>query len=370
MKLTVLLGTRPEAIKLAPVIREARAAGVSTQVVFTGQHEHLVRPLTEFFDFPIDVDLAVARPNQSLPQFSAETLHQLERHADRLLPSDWMIVQGDTTSAWIGAYWAALHRGRGVKIAHVEAGLRTYDLSAPFPEEMNRQLIGRIASVHFAPTAIAAENLRREGVAEKTIFNVGNPAIDSLLWTRERLTDPAVVAKWGLPADVREFARAGDLVLVTAHRRESFGEGFADICRGLLDIANSAQNVRIIYPVHPNPNVKEIVTQKLGGHARIRLIEPLPYVAFVELMDLAKVLLTDSGGIQEEGPTLRKPIVVMREQTERPEGVQAGFAVLVGTDPARIRAETEKALTQGCRVNAPNPYGDGNSAQKILRALR
>ena len=365
MNLKVILGTRPEVIKLAPVIREARARGHLVEVLTTGQHGHLVTPLLNFFALSADVDLQVMRPDQGLPGLSARVLERLEERAG---PADCVLVQGDTTSAAMGAYWAFCRR---IPVAHVEAGLRTRDLASPFPEEGNRQLIGRLASLHFAPTLQSATALHEERIDSARVRTVGNTAIDALLFALERISTGDVPGDQRLSPEVERFCeRAGDeLVLVTAHRRESYGEGFAGICEGIRKVVDARRAAHVIYPVHPNPNVRQVAYPMLGDHPRVLLCEPQPYGAFVALMGRARVLLTDSGGIQEEAPSLRKPIVVLRKCTERPEGVAAGFAKLVGTDPDLIAREALRALDDPSVPDAPNPYGDGRASMEIVRAL-
>jgi len=274
------------------------------------------------------------------------------------------LVQGDTTTTFCGAL-AAFYAGAAV--GHVEAGLRTGDRRAPFPEEMNRVLASKLATLHFAPTQAAAENLRAEGIDARRIFVTGNTGIDALLDVRDRL-EKGTLHAGGLPAlDPRK-----KLVLVTAHRRESFGPGFEGICEALLRLA-ARGDVELVYPVHPNPHVRDAARSKLAGVAGIQLVEPLAYVSFVELMRRSHILLTDSGGIQEEGPSLGKPVLVMREKTERPEAVEAGTAVLVGTDPARIVRETARLLDDATeyarRAKILNPYGDGRASARIYDAV-
>ncbi|OFZ81476.1 MAG: UDP-N-acetylglucosamine 2-epimerase [Bdellovibrionales bacterium RIFOXYD1_FULL_53_11] len=375
MVLSVVLGTRPEVIKLAPVILEARRRGHQVRVVLTGQHRHMAMPMLGFFGIEPDVDLDVMQPDQTLTGLSARVLEKMDAMKDRV-SGDVIAVQGDTTSAFVASYWGCCNR---IPVAHVEAGLRTYDLASPFPEEANRQLIGRLARWHFAPTRGAGRALIKENVPKDRIHVVGNTGIDALKIVLARLKDAACMRS--LPPEERldpaimDFVGGHRLVLVTAHRRESFGKGFEGICKGLRDIADArdgsggGREVRIVYPVHPNPNVRSIVESQLAGHPRIMLVVPMQYVAFVALMDRADVLLTDSGGIQEEGPTLKKPVLVMREKTERPEGVKAGYVKLVGTDPGKILRETLLALRHGCRGRGPNPYGDGRAAARIMRKV-
>lgn len=364
MKITVVLGTRPELIKFAPIIHECQKRGHSVHVVSTGQHREMLNPLFKFFDFSSDTNLDVMVPNQKLTTLSSKVLSALDTHQSRIEDADFLLVQGDTTSACIAAYWGFC---RGIPVAHVEGGLRTYDLKAPFPEEANRQIISRISSCHFAPTQAAAVSLKREKVFGK-VHVVGNTAIDALHYTLNRLKEGNVTSGLRMPKEIAQFVGKNPLVLVTAHRRESFGKGFQGICEGISRIADS-RDVKVVYPVHPNPNVRTPVEKSLANHPNILLTPPLPYVGFVELMKRADVLLTDSGGIQEEGPSLRKPILVMREETERPEGVKAGFSKLIGTDPKKISKETLKALKNPFSGAGKNPFGDGKSAIRITKIL-
>jgi UDP-N-acetylglucosamine 2-epimerase len=362
-KLLVIIGTRPEAIKLSPVVHAARAGGHEVTVVTTGQHREMVYPLLSYFDAQADVDLDVMTADQSLAALSEKILRGLEQNAVVLKQSDSIIVQGDTVTAMIAAYWGFCQR---IPVAHVEAGLRTYDLSAPFPEEGNRQVIARMASFHFAPTLRAAMALSREGVDQDSIFQVGNTGIDALQFVLNKIGKRSLKEIREVPALVADFVQGGKMLLVTAHRRESFGTGLNNICEGILGVLESCHDVKVIFPVHPNPRVRETVEALLSGHPRILLCQPLPYVGFIAVLKSASVILTDSGGVQEEAPTLRKPILVLRDKTERPEGVLAGFARLVGTDASLIRAATLHALDYGLEVSGPNPYGDGHSAERIV----
>ncbi len=367
LTLMIVLGTRPETIKLAPLIRTAKSRGHRVITVCTGQHRQLIDPLLKFFEITPDIDLAVMTAGQTLGSLSERILAQLNANLSGS-DVDCLIVQGDTTTAFVAGYWAFLKR---IPVAHVEAGLRTYDLDSPFPEEANRQLLSRIARFHFAPTLQSARALLDEGVGEMpgvVIKAVGNTGIDALEHVLRELRGRSLE---GCGVDARIIQHIGDqpLVWVTAHRRESFGEGFNGICEGILRLAEANKEIRIVYPVHPNPQVREPVYRLLGGHPQIYLTEPQDYISCVALMSRASVLLTDSGGIQEEGPSLRKPIVVMRETTERPEGVTAGFARLVGTDPHRICSEALSALKNGLMSEAPNPYGDGKASERIVSTL-
>lgn len=365
MKLTLVMGTRPEVIKLAPLILEAKRRKHSVTVVLTGQHRHMALPLLQFFGIEPDLDLDVMVPNQTLTSLSASVLQKLDAQQDKI-KADYLIVQGDTTSAAMAAYWGFCHR---IPVVHVEAGLRTYDLTAPFPEEANRQLIGRIADLHFAPTKASAAALKKEQIPLGKIHTVGNTAIDALHIVLQKLKSGAIPLGEKMSAEISQFVGDSKLVLVTAHRRENFGHAFEDMCRGILSIAESNPDVKIVYPVHPNPNVRQPVEKMLKQHPQILLCDPQPYVAFIDLMKRADVLLTDSGGVQEEGPTLRKPIIVMRNTTERPEGLKAGYSKLVGTDARKIKTETLKALKSGCKGRGKNPYGDGKTSARIIAIL-
>jgi UDP-N-acetylglucosamine 2-epimerase (non-hydrolysing) len=355
LKVLFVFGTRPEAIKLAPVVRCLKDdVRFEARVAVTAQHREMLDQVLQAFSIAPDYDLNVMQPGQTLAQSASRILAALEPVLDEERP-DCVIVQGDTTTTFCGAL-AAFYKT--IPVAHVEAGLRTGDMRQPFPEEMNRVLTSRLATLHFAATEGAAANLRREGVDEENIFVTGNTGIDAVLAVRDSL--PAVEA-------------AGKkVILVTAHRRESFGPGFVNICRALRRLAERG-DVEIVYPVHPNPKVREVVHAELREVANIRLIEPLEYVAFVDQMRRAHILLTDSGGVQEEGPSLAKPVLVMREKTERPEAVEAGTALLVGTDEERIVAETARLLDDpeeyARRARIHNPYGDGHASARIRDAL-
>ena len=330
----------------------------------TAQHRGLLDQTLQAFAIAPDYDLDVMRPGQTLAESTSRIVAALDPILAKEAP-DMVIVQGDTTTAFCGALCAFY---RGVPVGHVEAGLRSGDFGQPFPEEMNRVLATQLATLHFSPTEAAAQNLLREGVAPDRVLVTGNTGIDALLETLDALASGDLWA---------EGVGAGDsskkLILVTAHRRESFGEGFDGICEALVRLA-ARGDVQIVYPVHPNPEVRAVVERRLGGIAAIRLIEPLSYVPFVDLMRRAHVLLTDSGGIQEEGPSLGKPVLVLREKTERPEAVAAGAARLTGTDPARIVAETSLLLDDAAeyarRARVRHIYGDGRAATLIRDAVR
>jgi UDP-N-acetylglucosamine 2-epimerase (non-hydrolysing) len=364
-----IFGTRPEAIKLCPLLLKLRSFPelYSAKVCVTGQHRGMLDQVLTAFGVTPDYDLNVMTPGQTLFQSTARILQALEQPFAESKP-DLAVVQGDTTTTFCGAL-AAFYSG--VPVAHVEAGLRTGDLHQPFPEELNRVLTAKLARLHFAATAAAAENLRHEGISEH-VWVTGNTGIDAVLEVRDRL-ERGELAVSGSGFD-RDFQRPGErLILVTAHRRESFGEGFDRICQALSEIADR-KDVHVIYPVHPNPNVQTIVHERLGTHPNITLTEPMDYVPFVDLMRRSCLILTDSGGIQEEGPSLGKPVLVLREKTERPEAVEAGTVRLVGTGTARIVRETTGLLDcaeeyeRMSRIH--NPYGDGHASERIEAALR
>ncbi|HEY6390723.1 MAG TPA: UDP-N-acetylglucosamine 2-epimerase (non-hydrolyzing) [Bryobacteraceae bacterium] len=360
-KILLIFGTRPEAIKLCPVIRNLREhpAQFDVKVCVTAQHRDLLDQVLEAFEVKPDYDLDVMLPGQTLFESTSRILAGLEPVFQHERP-DLAIVQGDTTTTLCGAL-ASFYQN--VPVAHVEAGLRTGDVRQPFPEEMNRVLTSRLTALHFAPTENARENLNKEGVPPESIKVTGNTGIDAVLYVRGRLEQGKLQGR-----DWPELDPHKKLVVVTAHRRESFGGGFERICRGLAELANRT-DIQIVYPVHPNPNVQDPVQRLLAGHPNIRLIEPLSYVPFVDLMRRAYLLITDSGGIQEEGPSLGKPILVLREKTERPEAVTAGTVKLVGADDHRLLHEANLLLDNRelyeAMARVHNPYGDGRASARI-----
>jgi UDP-N-acetylglucosamine 2-epimerase (non-hydrolysing) len=372
-----LFGTRPEAIKLAPVIRELRAQAVlgrvTVSVCVTAQHRQMLDQVLELFEIVPNHDLKVMEDNQTPTQVAAAVLARLEPILARERPH-WVLVQGDTTTAAAGALAAFYAR---CKVAHVEAGLRTGDKWQPFPEEINRRVVTTIADAHFAPTERARDQLEREGVARDRILLTGNTVVDALLWAAARPTPAevaALVQRLGLPNDDNGDSRKESpaLVLVTAHRRENFGTPLEQICDALRLIADRfGDRVRIVYPVHLNPNVREPVHRLLGGVPNITLTPPLDYLPLVHLLKRASVVLTDSGGIQEEAPTFGVPVLVMREVTERPDGVALGLATVTGVCTEVIVAETASVLNRrGIATSVPrNPYGDGHASARIVAAL-
>ncbi len=374
LHVAVVLGTRPEAIKVAPLILALRRARprVRTTVVFSGQHAHLVKPILAFFGLTADVTLRIMRPRQSLATLTSRAVAQLSVALAELRP-DWVVVQGDTTTAMSCAL-AAFYLD--IKVAHLEAGLRTDDIRSPFPEEINRRFISQIAALHWAPTRTAALALRRENLPlpGSRLLVTGNTVIDALLLGVERLrtrpdTDPDA-------ARVRTFLAGGPrrrFVLVTGHRRESFGLPFRAICLALRDVARADRDTLFVYPVHPNPRVQEPVRALLGATANILLTEPKNYPDFLRLLDLSSVIVTDSGGVQEEAPSLGKTVLVTRERTERPEGLATGLVKLVGHDRARLASALRAALAAR-RKNpragrAAFPYGDGRAAARCVASL-
>ncbi len=367
--LLFVFGTRPEAIKLSPLIRRLQPR-YRVQVCVTAQHRRMLDQVLEAFAIRPDYDLDVMRPGQTLMQSAARILGALEPVIAASHP-DLLVVQGDTTTTFCGAL-AGFYSG--VPVAHVEAGLRTGDLRQPFPEEANRVLASRLATLHFAATQGAADNLAAEGIT-RNVWVTGNTGIDAVLDIRDRLASGELKGSGGdIDSHPVSFLQPGKrLVLVTAHRRESFGPGFERICQALAALAGRG-DVQVVYPVHPNPQVQEPVNRHLRGHAAITLLEPLEYIEFVDLMRRAYLVLTDSGGVQEEGPSLGKPILVLREKTERPEAVAAGTVKLVGTDTGRIVAAATALLDhpEECarmsRIH--NPYGDGHASERIESALQ
>lgn len=363
MKLLAVIGTRPEAVKLAPVLRTLEAEpAIETQVCVTGQHRGLLDQVLEFFSIRPDFDLDLMAPDQALNPLAARLVERLDRVFAKAAP-DRVVVQGDTSTA-LAAALAALHRS--IPVAHVEAGLRTYRAGQPFPEEFNRRAIALIADLHFAPTRAARDNLLAERL-QGEVFVTGNSGVDALDLVLGRLeTDPSLIRR--VEAALPPIPEGGRLVAVTAHRRESFGAPFEAICGALARLAERA-DVEIAFPLHPNPTLRAPAEAALGHIARVHLLPPLDLPCFVALMQRAHVILTDSGGVQEEAVTLGKPVLVLREATERPEGVEAGAALRVGTDPERILHAAEMLLAAPATAQRSQLYGDGRASARIVDAL-
>lgn len=367
IRVLTVFGTRPEAIKLAPVIKalEARPREFAVGVCVTGQHREMLDQVLEFFDITPDFDLDIMSPNQTLFEITARSIAGLRETFERFSP-DCVIVQGDASSSFFGALAGFYSR---VAIAHVEAGLRSGDLDAPFPEEGNRKMTGQIATFHFAPTDGARDHLAREGITER-VWVVGNTVIDALLEGRGLIASDGARDAGASFDFLRPESR---MVLITAHRRESFGRPFREIAEGIARLSSSFPDVDFVYPVHLNPNVRGPINETLGSTPNVHLIAPVAYPEMVWLLDRCTLVLTDSGGIQEEAPALGKPVVVMRDVTERTEGVDAGTAVLVGPDTERIVSAVTRLLTDpdhyGRMARAVNPYGDGTSSARIADIL-
>lgn len=359
-KLMCVVGTRPEAIKMAPLITRLRhEPWADCCVLSTAQHRQLLDQVLDVFDIKPDIDLNIMRPNQSLTELTSRLLIDVDAVLEKEQP-DAVIAQGDTTTVMTVALACFYRR---IPFGHVEAGLRTGDMLNPFPEEMNRVVAGRIARWHFAPTASSRNNLLREGIAEDTVAQTGNTVIDALMDVVDRCDH--------LMPPVRE---GGRLVLVTSHRRENFGEPFQEICQAIRDLVMANEDIEVLYPVHPNPNVRDTAHRMLGGLPRVTLTEPLDYLPFVAAMKRAYLILSDSGGVQEEAPALGKPVLVLRRETERPEAVDAGVVKLVGPDRNRIVEESQRLLDDPLAYKAMargvSPYGDGHAAERIIGVLR
>jgi UDP-N-acetylglucosamine 2-epimerase (non-hydrolysing) len=362
----IVMGTRPEAIKLAPVVRALRERGrMEPILVSTGQHRQMLDQALEVFGLRPDVDLGVMKPGQTLHDVTARTLDGMRRVLRDYRP-EWVVVQGDTTTAFAAALAAFYDK---LPVAHVEAGLRSGDRYSPFPEEINRRLVDQLSEILFAPTDSARELLSREGYAAEMLHVTGNTVVDALLAVRAVVRRKRTCIP-GLPA---RATRGKRLILVTAHRRESFGPGVEAICRALLRIRAAHPDVCIVYPVHLNPNVDEPVRRMLAADGGIVLLPPVSYLEFVALLDRAHFVLTDSGGVQEEAPTFGKPLLVMRDVTERPEGIAAGVARLVGTSEDRIYLEATRLLSDPAHYasmsTGNNPYGDGKASLRIAALL-
>lgn len=365
MKILLCFGTRPEAIKMAPLYHELQKNNFDIKVCVTAQHREMLDQVLDFFDIVPDYDLDLMQRNQSLNELGSRILKEM----DAILasePFNWVVVHGDTTTSSMVAL-AAFHLG--IKVGHVEAGLRTYNKQAPFPEEINRQITSRIADIHFTPTPQATQNLLQEGISRNNIVETGNTVIDALFWTlnkigEENYNHPEIEK---LKSTILSNKK---IVLVTGHRRENFGEGFRNLCEALLTISKR-DDVTIVYPVHLNPNVKDMMYERLSNKKNIHLIPPVSYPAFVWLMQQSFLIVTDSGGIQEEAPSLGKPVLVTRTVSERPEGVTAGFSILVGINQQKISTTICSFLGEFTGFgNSINPYGTGDASQKIAAYLK
>lgn len=355
-----IVGTRPEGIKMAPLIKALkREPWAHVTVLATAQHRGLLDQVLSLFDIQPDVDLNIMRANQALPELTARLITALDENFGEFSP-DVVLAQGDTTTVMTAALVAFYRR---IPFGHVEAGLRTHDLDNPFPEEMNRLVAGHLARWHFVPTERSRKNLLREGIPDSAIHVTGNTVIDALL--------EVAATDWPLDIPLDSSKR---LVLVTAHRRENFGEPFRAVCRAIRTLVDRHADIEVVYPVHPNPNISSVAHELLGGHPRICLCAPLDYAPFVEAQKRAYLILTDSGGVQEEAPALGKPVLVMRSETERPEAVDEGVVRLVGTEETRIVAEASRLLDdEGAyqeMARGVSPYGDGNASQRIVAVLR
>ncbi len=363
-KILIIFGTRPEAIKMAPLVKEFQKHPKSfdTQVCVTAQHREMLDQVLDFFQITPNYDLNLMKPGQNLYTLTADIIKNLKPVLEEFNP-DYVFVHGDTTTTMAGSI-ASFYSG--AKVCHVEAGLRTHNKWSPFPEEINRQITGRVCDFHFAPTNTSKENLLQENIDEQTILVTGNTVIDALLDSVDRVNqDPSILIK-----ELSQTLGSKEMILVTGHRRENHGEGFIRICEALKAIALADTNRLIVYPVHLNPKVQEPAKRLLSEVKNVILINPLPYQDFIWMMNRAKIIITDSGGVQEEAPSLGKPVLVMRNTTERPEAVEAGTVILVGTDKDLITKEALDLLNNTHRFNEMsklhNPYGDGKACERIV----
>ncbi len=367
----IIFGTRPEAIKMAPLVKEFQKNSDSfeTRVCITAQHREMLDQVLEFFEIQPDYDLDLMKPNQNLYSLTSDIITSLKVILEDFQP-DYVYVHGDTTTTMASSI-ASFYSG--AKVCHVEAGLRTFNMQSPFPEEMNRCVTGMISNYHFSPTETSKENLLKENKAEKSILITGNTVIDALFFSVEKIKSVGFmddeVKKLGETIDLEK-----KLVLVTGHRRENHGQGFLNICKALRAIAEQNPDIQIVYPVHLNPNVQKPVYELLSGIPNVKLIDPLSYPAFVWLMEKSYLIITDSGGVQEEAPGLGKPVLVMRDTTERPEAVEAGTVLLVGTNSHKIIQETTSLLKNedvyNKMSNLHNPYGDGKACKRIVDFIK
>lgn len=369
IRVMTILGTRPEAIKLAPVVLACLDdSRIEHRLCATGQHREMLDQVLQVFGMEPDIDLGLMRPGQDLTSLTADCLLGV-REAIRDFKPDWVVVQGDTTTAFAGGLAAFYER---IPVAHVEAGLRTGNLQSPWPEELNRRMLGNLATLHCAPTSWAADNLRREGTQNEQILVTGNTVIDALQWVSAR-TEADQALETLLSTDADQILHSGRrIVLVTGHRRENLDGGLAGMCKALRQLA-ARGDVSIVFPVHLNPHVQQVVRELLGEVDNVYLTRPMDYLAFVALLRRSYFVVTDSGGLQEEAPGLGKPVLVTRDTTERPEAIEAGTARLVGRDPAQLLAEAQRLLDEpaayAAMATAHNPFGDGHAAGRIVSAL-
>ena len=361
MRIVTIVGTRPEAVKLAPVIHQLSKCGeaIDSIVCSTGQHREMLAQMFELFQIKPDIQLNIMRADQSPSYIAARVLEELDNVFEKLRP-DWVLVQGDTTTVMAAAIAANYRR---LRVAHIEAGLRTYDRANPFPEEMNRVITDHVSDLHFAPTVKAKANLLREGISEDSICVTGNTVIDALM----------MVINSPVPDGFDMFDGPKKIIFVTAHRRENHGQPLINICNGLIELAENRDDIHIVYAVHQNPNVKTVVHDFLGSHKKITLLPPLGYLPMVHVMKRSTIILTDSGGIQEEASYLGKPVLVLRKTTERSEAIEAGTARLVGVDSKNIVCEVKKLLDDEFAyeqmAKAINPFGDGRASERIVARL-
>lgn len=370
MKVLTVFGTRPEAIKMAPLVHAlSQDTEIESRLCVTAQHREMLDQVLHLFDLRPDYDLNIMRPEQGLTEITCRILQGLKTVFEQFRP-DIVLVHGDTTTTMAASLAAFYHR---IPVGHVEAGLRTGDLYSPWPEEANRKLTGHLAALHFTPTENSRQNLLRENLRDEQIFVTGNTVIDALFWVRDRILNDDRLRE-SLNARYPFLSTAKKMILVTGHRRESFGGGFERICHALAEVARLHPDTQIVYPVHLNPNVSEPVNRILRDIANINLIEPQEYLPFVWLMHRSWLILTDSGGIQEEAPSLGKPVLVMRDTTERPEAVDAGTVQLVGTNTEKIVSAVTRLLTDDgayqSMSRAHNPYGDGHACERIVQLLK
>ncbi|WP_300375459.1 non-hydrolyzing UDP-N-acetylglucosamine 2-epimerase [Henriciella sp.] len=359
MKILSIVGTRPEAVKMAPILRELdRQSWCQSELLLTGQHRDLVDSALKQFGVRPDYDLNLMMPGQSLGSLTGRAFVALEEKIKEIGP-DLILSQGDTTTVMVSSIVAFYLR---IPFGHVEAGLRTGDVRNPFPEEINRVITGRVADLHFAPTPASAQALYREFVPEKKVFVTGNSVIDNLAFYSEKVS-----------LSPHRAPEGGKLVLLTSHRRENFGAPMREYFTGLREVVDARPDVHLVYPVHPNPEVIEAASEKLGDHERIKLIDPMAYFDFVATMKAADVIVTDSGGVQEEAPFFHKPVLVLREETERPEAVSAGVAHLVGLSRERVRDKVLRLLSDpdyySSMASGASPYGDGHASERIVQAI-